>query len=204
MTAQRPKERKAARRRLYLALLFATLGTVAVFAVVFSVGGFQTLEPILLLIPVGFGALGFRQTVEVLDPLRLNVSFTHRNLSRSVAPFGYTCSMLVWSEISELVVQMSSIESLWMSSLPDSLAKVFSSSVDTLRKFSSRLADLSTSSLAVSPGSWVVMPTGHLPVLQALYCWQPQAMSAAVPIAIASAPKASAFAKSGLFLVSSL
>jgi hypothetical protein len=63
MKARRSKERQASRRRLYAALVFATLGTVAVFGVVFSIGGFQTLEPILLLIPVGFGALGFRQTV---------------------------------------------------------------------------------------------------------------------------------------------
>lgn len=48
----------------------------------------------------------------------------------------------------------------------------------------------------LSSGSWVVTPTGQFPESHILYCWHAVAISAAVPIAIASAPNARAFAKS--------
>src|SRR6056297_2740110 len=45
-------------------------------------------------------------------------------------------------------------------------------------------------------GSCVVMPVGQRPVLHILYCSQPMAIKAAVPIATASAPMAMTFTKS--------
>ncbi|MCK7525179.1 MAG: hypothetical protein MZV64_50030 [Ignavibacteriales bacterium] len=78
-----------------------------------------------------------------------------------------------------------------------SRAKSWSSSVETRRKLASPRAASSTSSRARRPGSWVAMPTGQRPESQIRYCWQPMAMSAAVPTATTSAPRARALAKSG-------
>ena len=50
--------------------------------------------------------------------------------------------------------------------------------------------------LFLNSESCVPIPTGHIPRLQTRYCWQPIAIIAAVPIAIASAPIAIALAKS--------
>ena len=75
-------------------------------------------------------------------------------------------------------------------------ANIFSSFRDVLRKFPTLLAPASPFSLVISSGSWVAIPTGHMPVPQIRYCWHPRAIRAADAIATASAPIAMAFAKS--------
>ena len=75
-------------------------------------------------------------------------------------------------------------------------ANIFSSSKVVFKKFPTLLAPASLFNLALSSGSWVATPTGHMPVPQIRYCWHPRAISAAEAIATASAPIAMAFAKS--------
>ena len=76
--------------RLFPDLLFATLGTVAVIAAIFLVRSFRPIEPILLLIPVGFGAVGFRQNLVrgVLSALIIYIATgVAAMLHLTIAPF---------------------------------------------------------------------------------------------------------------------
>jgi hypothetical protein len=72
--------------------------------------------------------------------------------------------------MSMFVVHRSLIDSLEMLSLPVILANVFSSSIEQLKKFATRFDDFFMFNLALSSGSCVAIPTGHLPELQILYC----------------------------------
>ena len=76
-------------------------------------------------------------------------------------------------------------------------AKVFSSDRETFRKFATRWAAASMFRRARSSGFCVAMPIGQFPEPQMRYCWQAAAISAALAMAMASAPMASALAKSG-------
>ena len=94
--------------------------------------------------------------------------------------------MLVCSDISLLVVTRSSTFKSWSLLWPVTLAKVFSSSRDTFRKFPTRFVAASSLNLARSWGSCVAIPTGQIPVPQILYCWQAAAIRGAVATVIKS------------------
>ena len=100
------------------------------------------------------------------------------------------------SLISLFMVHRSSVDRSWRFWWPVIRANIFSSSREVLRKFPTLLAPASPFSLALSSGSWVATPTGHMPVPQIRYCWHPKAIRAAEATATASAPMAMAFAKS--------
>ena len=80
--------------------------------------------------------------------------------------------------------------------LPVILAKVRNSSSETFKKFATRWAAASVFSRSRSSGFCVATPTGQLPLPQIRYCWQAAAINPALAIATASAPIASALAKS--------
>ena len=89
----------------------------------------------------------------------------------------YECSMSVLSATSLLIVKISLMSRSCTSERPLIRAKVCTSSFVTLQKFTNRSFDASIEKRARSSGSCVVIPTGHLPVLQIRYCWHPIAIS---------------------------